>query len=72
MIRVNPQFITDSFGKKLSVVLPMSVYEAILEELEELEDVRLYDEGKKDQRPSMPIDDAFRLIEANRKTGDGI
>ncbi len=30
----NPQYITDSTGKKLSVVLPFKEYEKILEELE--------------------------------------
>ncbi len=47
MITVTPQFITDNAGKKISVVLPIKDFEAILEELEELEDIRLYDKAKK-------------------------
>jgi hypothetical protein len=42
-----PQYITDNKGKKLSVVLPIKDYNKILEELEELADIRLYDEVKK-------------------------
>jgi len=48
MLNVNPQFITDSTGKRISVVLPMKEFQAIIEELEELEDIALYDEAKKE------------------------
>jgi len=62
-----PQYITDNKGKKLSVVLPIKDYVKIMEELEELEDIRLYDEAMADKEPSIPIDKAFELIEAKRK-----
>ena len=48
MISVQPQYITDHSGKKISVVLSIKDYEAIMEELELLEDVKLYDEAKKE------------------------
>ncbi len=67
MLILHPQYITDQTGKKISVVLPVEDFEAILEELEELEDIKLYDESKKSQESSIPIDDAFRMIEARRK-----
>lgn len=67
MLTVHPQYITDSAGKKISVVLPMKDFKAIMEELEELEDIKLYDEAKKSNEPSIPIDDAFKMIEAKRK-----
>ena len=47
MTRINHQYITDNTGKKISVVIPINEFNALLEELEELEDVRLYDEAKK-------------------------
>lgn len=67
MLTVTPQYITDNTGKKISVVLPIKDFKAIMEELEELEDIRLYDEAKKSNEPSIPIDDAFEMIEAKRK-----
>lgn len=67
MRTIHPQYITDNTGKKLSVVLPIEEYNTILDELEELEDIRLYDEAKASDEPSVPIDEAFKLIEANRK-----
>ena len=67
MLTVNPQYITDKRGKKLSVVLPLKEFKSIMENLEELEDIRLYDEAKKSKNVSIPIDEAFRMIEAKRK-----
>ena len=43
-----PQYITDIRGKKISVILPIKEYERILEELEDWEDVKLYDEAKRE------------------------
>ena len=68
MDTLNPQYITDKTGKKISVILPIKDFLTIMEELEELEDIKLYDEAKKSSEPSIPIDDAFKMIEANRKT----
>lgn len=62
-----PQYITDNKGNKLSVVLPMKDYKKIMKELEELEDIRLYDEALTSKESSLPIDKAFKLIEAKRK-----
>lgn len=63
----NPQYITDSQGKKLAVVLPMKEYQKILEDLEELDDLRLYDEAIAVNEPSIPIEKAFQQIEEKRK-----
>jgi hypothetical protein len=67
MLTIQPQYITDNAGNKISVVLTMKDFKAILEELEELEDIKLYDEAKKSNEPAIPIDDAFKMIEAKRK-----
>ena len=48
MISVHPQYIKDAEGKISSVVLPVKEFEKIMEELEELEDIKLYDEAKKE------------------------
>lgn len=70
MVNVTPQYITDDTGKKLSVIIPIADFESIMEELDELEDIRLYDEAKAANEPSMPAADAFRMIEANRKNNN--
>ena len=62
-----PQFITDDKGKKLSVILSIKDYKKMLEELEDIEDVRLYDEVKNnDTGERIPLHEAFKMIEAKR------
>lgn len=67
MLAVNPQYITDNNGRKISAVISMKEFKTIMEELEELEDIKQYDKVKKLNEPSIAIDDAFKMIEAKRK-----
>ena len=67
MLTLHPRYITDTKGKKISVVLPIKDFNAIMEELEELDDIKRYDEAQKSNEPSIPIDEAFKMIEAKRK-----
>lgn len=48
MLTVHPQYIKDTNGNPSLVVLPVQEFESLMEELEELEDIRLYDEAKKE------------------------
>lgn len=66
MFTIHPQYITDTAGKKM-VVLSAKEFDTIIEELEELEDIKLYDKAKVSKEPSIPIDEAFKMIEAKRK-----
>ena len=66
MTAIHPQYITDNEGKKVSVILPLKEFEDMVEELEELEDIRLYDAAKTLNEPSIPIDEAFKIIDAAR------
>ena len=66
MVSIHPQYITDNSGNKLSVVLGIQEFKEIMDELEELDDIRLYDEAHADDEPSIPVDEAFKIIEANR------
>ncbi len=54
MLTVHPQYITDTAGKKM-VMIPESEFNTIMEELEALDDVRLFDEAKKE-------DDGERIL----------
>lgn len=63
------QFITDNSGNKLAVILPIKEYNKMVDELEELEDIRLYDEAtKNDTGERIAMNEAFKMIEAKRKT----
>ena len=66
MITLTPQYIKDTAGKKL-VVLPAKEFNTIMEELEELEDIKRYDIAKKRNQVFLDADKAFKKIEAKRK-----
>jgi len=53
-------YITDDKGKKISAVLPIKQYQLLLEELEELEDIRAYDKAKAKKEKPIPLRDAIQ------------
>lgn len=62
------QFLTDSKGNKTAVVLSMKKYNKLMEHLEDLADIRAYDEAKKnDDGVRFTFEEAFAIIEAKRK-----
>jgi len=63
MITISPQYIKDTAGKKL-VVLPAEQFDSMMEELEELEDIKRYDAAKKRKQVFTDADTAFKQIEA--------
>lgn len=67
MLTLHPQYITDNAGNKLSAILPINEFSTLIEELEELEDIRLYDESKNDNEPAIPKNKAMAILEAERK-----
>jgi len=44
---ITPQYLKDADGKTTLAILPVSEFDAILEELQDQEDVRFYDAAKK-------------------------
>lgn len=61
------QFITDDKGNKVSVILPIREYKKMIEELEELEDIKLYDEAKADKGKSISLDDYLKKRTLKKK-----
>jgi hypothetical protein len=61
------QFITDDQGNKLAVILPIEDYQKIVSDLEELEDIRLYDASKKVEQEFIDAEQAFKEIEESRR-----
>ena len=57
------QYIEDDKGKKVAIILPIAEYKKMLEKLEELEDIRLYDEVKAKNE----VADSFEEYLAKRK-----
>ncbi len=57
------EYIIDAQGNKKYVLLPVEEYEASLEKLDDLEDVRLYDEAKaNDDGTRISLEDMKRRL----------
>ncbi|WP_061219550.1 hypothetical protein [Leptospira weilii] len=67
MKAIHPQFITDDKGKKLSVVLSIKEFKTLLEDSEELEDIRLYDEVKAKNEKSIPLSEYIKSRKNKRR-----
>lgn len=63
------QYITDTEGNKVSVVLPIQQFESLMEALENAEDVMLYDAAKSqfEDESFLTLDEY--LIERNLRNG---
>ena len=67
------RYIVDENGKRTGVILSVEEYERLIEELEELEDVRAFDEARAAREKCdevIPLDQAMREIREGIVTGD--
>jgi PHD/YefM family antitoxin component YafN of YafNO toxin-antitoxin module len=53
----------DDKGEKVAVILPVAVYQKIIDELEELEDIRAFDEAKTSGEPLIPFEEVLERVE---------
>ncbi|MDP2686526.1 MAG: hypothetical protein Q8O62_04850 [Aequorivita sp.] len=60
------QYITDKKGKKIAVILSIKEYQEMLDKLEMIEDIKLYDHSKKNPEESLVAEEAFKFIESKR------
>ena len=61
------QFFTNEKGEKIAVVISIEEYEKLLEELEELDDIRAFDEAEASGEIPLPFDQAMAEIKRSRK-----
>lgn len=66
------QYITDDDGKKLAIILPIKEYYKMMGDLEELEEIKLYDVAKKGEQEFLAAEEAFKEIEKARKKNEDI
>ena len=60
MQSLHPEFVVDAKNNPKAVLLSLPEWESLLEELEELEDIRAYDAAKQRQEESIPLEQAVR------------
>lgn len=65
---INPQFVKDEKGRDLGVFLTKSEFDKLLEELEDLEDIKAYDEAKnRADEEYIPYEQALEEIKQSRQ-----
>jgi hypothetical protein len=62
MVSVHPQYLVDENQQRKAVVLPVDEWAWIVEELEELDDIRAYDQAKTGPQDAVPFEQAVREI----------
>ena len=71
---MNGRYVVDENGKRVAVLLSVEEYERMVEELEELEDIRAYDEAvaelERGEDELIPFDQAVREIEEGQVPKD--
>lgn len=66
-LTINPQFVKDEEGKELGVFLTKNDFDKLLEELEDYEDIKAYDEAKsRTNEEFIPFEQAIKEIEQSR------
>ncbi len=65
MLALHPEYIIDQKEIKKSVVLPFKEWKSLIEEVEELEDIRAYDKAKENEGRSIPFEQAIKEIRVN-------
>ncbi len=62
MEQLKEKYVIDENGNKTEVILSIEVYKKLLEELEELEELKLYDEAKSSENEILPFDEAMKEL----------
>ena len=63
MVRLHPEYLVDDQDNRKAVVLPVEEWEKVIDELEELDDIRLYDAAKQEAGEAVPFEQAIKEID---------
>lgn len=66
MTALQEQYVTDREGNRVGVLLGLKQFEEMLEALEELDDIRAYDEAKASEEEFIPFEQAIAEIQQKR------
>ncbi len=56
-------YIIDNKGRKIAVQVPIKVYEKLIADAEELDEIKEYRKAKTHKGKAIPFDEAFKEIE---------
>ena len=67
MSNYHPEYIVDEKANKKAVIIPFSQWQRLMEEIEELEDIRAYDKSKVSSDDIILFEKAVRQIKKKSK-----
>jgi hypothetical protein len=62
MVTIHPEFVVDGKNEKKAVVIPFAEWQRVVEELEELDDIRAFDQAKAEPSDALPFDEVVKRI----------
>jgi hypothetical protein len=62
MIELHEEYLVDGEGNRKAVLVPIGEWQRVVEMLEELDDIRAYDEAKRQPSEPVPFDQAVTEI----------
>lgn len=68
MIGLHTEYVTDENGNKKAVLVPIDEWGKVMEELEELDDIRAYDAAKVGPSELVPFHKALSEIEKDENS----
>ncbi len=66
MLTMHPEYVVDEKAKKKAVLVSFDEWQQLMEAIEELDDIRAYDQAKKEPDDLVPFEEAVRQIKAKR------
>lgn len=66
MLTVHPEIVIDRMRKPKAVLLPYAEWSRVLEDMEELEDIRAYDRAKARRDEAIPLEQAVKELRKRR------
>ena len=63
MVTVHPEYVVDEQQHRKAVLLPVAEWERIVDELENLDDIRAFDAAKAGPQDTVPFENAVREIQ---------
>ena len=67
MVNIYPEYIVDEKQKRKAVLLSLIEWDRIVEDIEELDDIRAYDSVKEQRSEAIPFEQAVREIQTDGK-----
>lgn len=65
MVTLHPEYVVDEEQHRKAVLIPVAEWERIVGELEELDDIRAFDNAKSGPQEAIPFEQAVREIQAS-------